>query len=733
MAASLTSRTFGFLPSGESVSAWTLTGHAGLQIEVLAYGGIVSRLLAPDRDGRVADVVLGYNDLNSYLKCEAYFGAIAGRVAGRISGGRFSIDGAEYRVAVNDPPNHLHGGVRGFNRRLWTGTPLASTGDEVSLRLARTSSCGEEGYPGTVQVTVTYTITAENIFRIATEGTTDSPTPFSLTHHSYFNLAGEGTSSVAGHNLQIFADCIVPTDPHMALLGRLEPVHAGNDFREPRALGAAIPQLYQNHGDLYQLRSVVEGEGTRSLVAAARLTEPASGRVLDVFTTNQYLQLYTGTSLDSSMLGKSGKPYKAHAGLCLECEGYPDGINVQQLGSILIEPGKPYRQVTEYAFSTCAAAETHEATHNALEPHYAPPMPNRKDFRIGILGSGFIVNECHLVSYRSAGFHPVAIASRNPRHAAAVAATHRIPAVYETFHQLLDDASIEVLDIAVPPMHQLLLIRAACTRGTVKGILAQKPLALTYAEAAEAVACCEDAGITLAVNQNMRFDPSVSLAKALLDRQMLGGPVFATIDMRGVPHWQPWQAETSSATLRIMSIHHLDCMRFWFGEPVRVFCSTRTDPRTRFPHTDGICTTILEYENGLQCVIIDDVWTGPVKEGCPGDIRIEWRIEGLDGLAIGDIGWCKDPYTTPSTLRYAVKGDTAFHHLRPTQSWFRDAFGATMGQLLVALESGKPCTLSGRDHLRTMALVEAAVLSAAEHRTVSPDAIIAAHRAAAAP
>ncbi len=353
---------------------------------------------------------------------------------------------------------------------------------------------------------------------------------------------------------------------------------------------------------------------------------------------------------------------------------------------------------------------------NLTSPH---PLPRRRDVRIGVIGSGFIVNDCHLVAYRRAGFNPVAIASRTRDHAAAVASRHGIATVHESIERMLSDPSIEVLDLAVPPQHQPSLIRAICERGTVRGILAQKPLAMTYAEAEDVVRRCEAAGIVLAVNQNMRHDPSVRAARHLLDAGELGQPVFATIDMRGIPHWQPWQAELGSASLLIMSIHHLDCMRFWFGEPARIFCSTRPDPRTTFPHTDGICTSILEYENGLRAVIIDDVWTGPAKEGCPGDIRIEWRIEGLDGLAIGDLGWCKADYTSPSSLRYARKGDAAF--LQPTfdTSWFPDAFAGTMSELLIALETGTPPSISGRDNLRTLALVEAAVASAAQHQMIS--------------
>jgi len=352
-----------------------------------------------------------------------------------------------------------------------------------------------------------------------------------------------------------------------------------------------------------------------------------------------------------------------------------------------------------------------------------PPLPNKKDFRIGILGSGFIVNDCHLVSYRKAGFNPVAIASRSRENAAKVAARHSIPKVYDTYEQLLRDPEIEVLDIAVPPNAQLALIKAACHCKTVKGILAQKPLGMNYAEALQAVELCEQAGITLAVNQNMRYDQSVRAAKTLLENGTIGEPVFATIDMRGVPHFMPWQEELGWVTLRIMSIHHIDCLRYWFGDPEGIYCSTRTDPRTKFPHTDGICTYILEYKNGLRCVVIDDIWTGPVKEGCPADIGIQWRIEGMKGLAIGDIGWCKDPYTSPSTIRYASKGDKAFHEPRWTESWFPDAFVGTMGQLLIALETGKEPAISGRDNLKTMALVDAAYASALQFRSIGIDEV----------
>jgi predicted dehydrogenase len=296
--------------------------------------------------------------------------------------------------------------------------------------------------------------------------------------------------------------------------------------------------------------------------------------------------------------------------------------------------------------------------------------------------------------------------------------------VHGSCEQLLDDPSIEVLDIAVPPNAQLSLIKAACARKTLKGILAQKPLGMNYAEAVEAVQSCERAGITLAVNQNMRYDQSVRAGKTLLENGTIGEPIIATIEMRAIPHWMDWHKELGWLTLRIMSIHHLDAFRYWFGEPEKIFCSVRNDPRTAFPHTDGICSYILEYANGLRCIAVDDTWTGPAKEGCPSDNYVRWRIEGTNGLALGDIGWCKDPYTTPSTIRFASRGSRWEVPTWP-ESWFPDAFIGTISQLLIALETGHEPAISGRDNLKTMALVEAAYLSVSRSQPVAPAEISA--------
>ncbi len=268
----------------------------------------------------------------------------------------------------------------------------------------------------------------------------------------------------------------------------------------------------------------------------------------------------------------------------------------------------------------------------ALE--YLPRLPVRRDFRIGCIGAGFIMRDCHLVAYRQAGFNPVAIASRNPDRAQAVAEQHAIPRCHATIAELLADPEIEILDIAVPPDVQPgLILEATRHAGPIRGILAQKPLAMSVPEARRCVDACAGAGITLAVNQNMRYDQSVRALKDLLQRGWLGQPVLGTIDMRAIPHWMPWSEQLPSLSTFVMSIHHLDTFRYWFGTPERVLASTRPDPRTRFAHRDGINLYILEYDNGCRAASWDDVWTGPSREGCAADIGIRWRVEGTEGLA----------------------------------------------------------------------------------------------------
>ena len=354
---------------------------------------------------------------------------------------------------------------------------------------------------------------------------------------------------------------------------------------------------------------------------------------------------------------------------------------------------------------------------------YLPKLPSNAGRRVGIgcVGAGFIMADCHLVAYRQAGFNPVAISSRDTAKAAAVAGRHGIPKTYTSYRELLDDPAVEVVDVAVPPDVQIEVIREVVRHKQVRGVLAQKPLGVNYAQALEIVALCRDAGVTLAVNQNMRFDQSIRALKHLLDRGDLGEPVLATIDMRAIPHWMPWQERQGWVTLRIMSIHHLDSFRYLFGDPERIFASVRPDPRTKFPHRDGIAITILEYGSGLRASAWDDVWAGPAKEGAAADLGIRWRVEGTEGMARGTIGWPNYPERTPSTLDYTTtRGPAAGTWVSPRweEVWFPDAFAGPMADLLCALEAGREPETGGDDNLRTMALVDAAYRSVEEHRAV---------------
>ncbi len=364
-----------------------------------------------------------------------------------------------------------------------------------------------------------------------------------------------------------------------------------------------------------------------------------------------------------------------------------------------------------------------------LALNYRPMLPRCKDWRIGCVGTGFIMRDCHLVAYRNAGFNPIAIASRNPTTAREVAALHNIPTVHDTIEALLANPEVEILDVAVPPDAQPALIRRAVEigKGRLRGILAQKPLAMTVADAKELVKRCTDAGIVLAVNQNMRFDQSVRAAKDVLNRGWLGEVVLATIDMRAVPHWMPWAEGLPSLSTFVMSIHHLDTFRYWFGTPDRVLASTRPDPRTKFPHRDGINLYILEYNSGVRASSWDDVWAGPCKEGVAGDIGIKWRIEGIDGLMQGTIGWPKYPARTPSTLEFSTKREGMTTFLRPQWDdvWFPDAFVGTMAQLLVAVENGTEPEISGEDNIETIALCAAVFAAATEHRVTTVDEFLA--------
>ena len=367
-------------------------------------------------------------------------------------------------------------------------------------------------------------------------------------------------------------------------------------------------------------------------------------------------------------------------------------------------------------------------TSQNIQLDYLPKMPKDRSMTIGCIGSGFIMADCHLVAYRQAGFNPVAIASRTKANSQAVATRHNISKVYDSYLELLKDTSIAIIDIAVPAHRELEIVREVVKHADhVRGILAQKPVGINYSETKEVVKLCADAGIALGVNQNMRYDQSVRACKSVLDQGLLGKPVFASIDMRAIPHWMLWQQELGYATLRTMSIHHLDTFRFWFGDPVRVYCSVTEDPRTakKFKHEDGISLYILEYENGFRAAGWDDVWAGPVREGGEGDIYINWRVEGIEGIAKGTIGWPFYPTPTPSTLDFtSVKYPGQWFKPRWKEVWFPDAFAGPMAQLMCAIEEQKEPELNGKDNLKTMALVDACYKSYQEHRAVSIEEIL---------
>ena len=340
-------REFGKLPTGETVEEFTLTNFDGLTLKLITCGATLTELHVPDRRGVTADVVLGFNDLAGYLGNHPYFGCIAGRVSGRITGGKFTLDGRNYQLALNDPPNHLHGGARGFDKWVWQAKVVNPEGYS-GVMLTYRSPNGEQGYPGNLEATVTYLLNDDNELTICYDAVTDQPTPFSLTNHSYFNLAGEGSGTIESHLLQISSSEISRTDAQMTQLGVRSPVGGKpNDFNRAKRLGDAIPGLLNSHGDNYLLAK--EREFSQPV---ARLEDPSSGRVMEVVTTQDCLQLYTAAVLDGTLIGKSGRPYPKFGGVCLECQGYPDGVNHPELGDIILRPGAEYCHTTRYRFKT---------------------------------------------------------------------------------------------------------------------------------------------------------------------------------------------------------------------------------------------------------------------------------------------------------------------------------------------------------------------------------------------
>jgi aldose 1-epimerase len=320
-----------------------------MEVRAITYGGIITSLKAPDRTGAVADIVLGFDTLDGYLKGHPFFGAIIGRYGNRIGQARFTVDGQTYKLAANNGPNHLHGGPKGFDKVLWSAQPVSW---KNAVTFSRTSPDGEEGYPGALSVQVTYQLTDKNELIVEYQATTDKATPVNLTQHSYFNLAGDGSGDILGHEMTIHADRYTPVDGTLIPTGELAPVDGTPfDFRQPTAIGARIndahPQLENGQG--YDHNWVVRRAGD-GLQLAARVFEPKSGRTLEVATTEPGIQFYAGNFLDGSLAGKGGHVYRHRTGFCLETQHYPDSPNRPAFPSTILKPGETYRSTTVFTF-----------------------------------------------------------------------------------------------------------------------------------------------------------------------------------------------------------------------------------------------------------------------------------------------------------------------------------------------------------------------------------------------
>jgi len=345
---SIHSEAFGSLADGRAVDRFTLT-HKGLTCRIITLGGIITELHVPDAQGNTADIVHGLPTLADYEAGHPYLGAITGRVAGRINGGTFELDGTVYKLPLSQPPNHLHGGMIGLDKRIWATETSESASGEPTLQLQYTSPAGEEDYPGTVPITVSYTLTDDQALQIDYEATTDAPTPLSITNHSYFNLAGEDADSIADHVLQILAGEVVMGDDVGTLEDHKTSVEGTiHDFRTAKPLSEFIAPPTHYHGENYLF---ADGKTSEPRLGAV-LTHPPSGRKMEVLTTETSVQLYTGKFLeDTVLIGKCGSAYKNHSAVCLECQGFPNGVNNPEIDDIILRPGETYRQTTLYRFS----------------------------------------------------------------------------------------------------------------------------------------------------------------------------------------------------------------------------------------------------------------------------------------------------------------------------------------------------------------------------------------------
>jgi len=334
------------------VELFTFTNARSVEVRAMTYGAIITALRTPDRAGRLDDVVLGFDSLAGYLGESPYFGAIVGRYANRIAEGRFALDGVSYQLARNNGPNSLHGGERGFDKVLWAAEPFEGDGS-AGVRLRYTSPDGEEGYPGTVAVRVTYTLTPRDELVVEYDATSDRATPLNVSQHSYWNLHGAGRGTILDHLLTLDAAAFTPVDATLIPTGEIAPV-AGTpfDFRAPTAVGARIdaphPQLGFAGG--YDHNWVLDRAGQSGLAHAARLVDPTTGRTLDVSTTEPGIQFYAGNFLDGTLTGKGGRPYPLRSGLCLETQHFPDSPNHPAFPTTIVRPGEAFQSRTVFAF-----------------------------------------------------------------------------------------------------------------------------------------------------------------------------------------------------------------------------------------------------------------------------------------------------------------------------------------------------------------------------------------------
>jgi len=344
---------FGMSRDGKPVDLFTLTNPQGMEVRAMTYGGVIVSLRVPDRNGHLADVVLGYDKLDGYLAQSPYFGAIVGRYGNRIANAKFTLDGKDYLLAKNNGPNSLHGGIKGFDKVVWHAESFQKNG-QAGLILKYTSRDGEEGFPGTRQVTVTYTLSDKNGLTFDYQATTDKSTPVNLTNHSYFNLAGEGSGDILNHELLLNAERFTPVDVTLIPTGEISAVQGTPlDFTHSTLIGARIAQKDKQlaFGGGYDHNFVINRQG-QGLVLAARVYERASGRVMEVYTTEPGVQFYSGSGLDGSITGKHGHIYKTRFGLCLETQHYPDSPNKPNFPSTILRPGETYHSSTVYRFST---------------------------------------------------------------------------------------------------------------------------------------------------------------------------------------------------------------------------------------------------------------------------------------------------------------------------------------------------------------------------------------------